>query len=192
MYFPKPFITFYDACLCLILMPVKQPFFQYPPNINMLDLATIVSLYRSRGEPYKAAPGEIIACAHEKKIIKQSKTWFGLHFSQTAWDEMLTDGSEGFPLTEAEFNILGMVYTPVSPEQDKEYIEQHCGIISQMAFMIFGDLRQYGFIEQEDDEVPEFGLTTKGKEALEGLSWRLYESEYSEDLLLANKPGTAK
>lgn len=175
-------------------MPTEQPYFQYPPNINMLDLATIVSLYRSRGEPYKAAPGEIIACAREKKIIKQSKTWFGLHFSQSAWDEMLTEGSEGFPLTVAEFNILGMVYTPVSPQQDKEFIEQHCGIVSQMAFMIFGDLRQYGFIKQEDgeDSEPEYGLTTKGEEALEGLSWRLYEREYDEELLLARASDSNK
>ena len=163
----------------------------------MLDLATIVSLYRSRGEPYKAVPGEIIACAREKRIIKQSKTWFGLHYSQPAWDEMLTEGSEGFPLTEAEFNMLGLVYTPARPGQDKEFIEQHCGIIPQMAFMIFGDLRQYGFIEQEeveeeDEKEPIFGLTTKGMEALEGLSWRLYEQEYSEELLLANKPEAAK
>lgn len=189
----KPLITFYTCHFLFVydtgdqisLMPPKSPYFQYPPNINMLDLATIVSLYRSRGEPYKVEPGEIIACAGEKKIIKQSKTWFGLHYSQSAWDEMLTEGSEGFPLTEVEFNILGMVYTPVSKQQNKEFIEQHCGIISQMAFMIFSDLRHYEFIKQDDDL--SYGLTTKGEEALEGLSWRLYDCEYNEDLLLFNK-----
>lgn len=174
------------------------PLFEYPPNIGMLDLATIVSLYRSRGKPYKAAPGEIIACAREKKVIRQSKTWFGLHYSQEAWDEMLTDGSEGFPLTEAEFNILGMVYTPVHPGQDRSYIEHHCGIIPRMAFMIFGDLRDYHFIEQEDadedddEQEPVFGLTTKGMDALEGLSQRLYQQEYSEALLLPNKADAKK
>ena len=32
--------------------------FQYPPNIHELDLATMVSMFRSRGEPRKAPPGE--------------------------------------------------------------------------------------------------------------------------------------
>ncbi len=73
--------------------------FSYPPNLHELDLATLVSMYRDRGIPKKAKPGEYFGCRVTQKLIKEGKWWFGQYYSQQAWDEMLTKGCEGYPLT---------------------------------------------------------------------------------------------
>ncbi len=156
--------------------------FQYPPNVRTLDLATLVSIYRSRGEPYEVPPGDVVSCCVYKTILRHSKRWFGLHYSQKAWDSMLTPSSEGYPLTEVEFNILGLVAEPPQARISREFIEQNCGIIPQLAFLIFNDLKQFGFIEEPDEYIYE--LSERGEKALDGLSRRLYESPFREELLI--------
>ncbi len=52
-------------------------YFSYPPNLHTLDLATLVSMYRERGLPKKAKPGEYFGCALTQKIVKDGKWWFG-------------------------------------------------------------------------------------------------------------------
>ena len=39
----------------------------------MLDLATVVSMYRGRGEPVKAPAGEYFGCAHSFKLVREAK-----------------------------------------------------------------------------------------------------------------------
>lgn len=164
-----------------LMKQVKAHIFEYPPNVRTLDLATLVSLYRSRGEPYKVPAGEVVACYLHKTLLKHSKRWFGLHYSQKAWDSMLTPGSEGYPLTEVEFNVLGLVAEPPQARISREFIEQNCGIIPQLAFLIFNDLKQFGFIEEPDEYI--YQLSDRGEKALDGLSRYLYDAPFDENLL---------
>ena len=86
--------------------------FSYPPNLQELDLATLVNLYRERGEILKPqGQDNYVACAVTKKLLREAKSWFGLFYSQEAWDSLLTKNSGGYPLTEAEMNALGLVYS---------------------------------------------------------------------------------
>lgn len=86
--------------------------FRYPPNIHELDLATMVSMFRSRGEPRKAAPGEYFACAYSKELLKEAKWWFGLYYSQDIWDALLTKGSEATLLLTLILMYLVMYMSP--------------------------------------------------------------------------------
>ena len=112
----------------------SKQFFSYPPNLHELDLATLVSMYRDRGIPKKAKPGEYFACSVTSKLIKEGKWWFGQYFSQQAWDETLTKGCEGYPLTEVEMNILGLVYAADDEAPKRDYVEQNCGAIGKQMY----------------------------------------------------------
>ncbi|MEX2397082.1 MAG: hypothetical protein WD491_08660 [Balneolales bacterium] len=159
--------------------------FQYPPNLNSLDLASIISLYRSRGEPSNASAGDYFGCAATFKLIKKAKTWFGLTYSQSAWDALLTKDSKGFPLTEVELNILGMAHIPPDPDTDRTVIEKKCGILPQLAFLIVNDLKQFGFLEE--DEIGKLSVTKSGEDALHGIALRLFDRHFSPDMLLCNR-----
>ncbi len=156
-------------------------FFMYPPNLQMLDLASMVGMYRSRGEPRKAPSGEYFACAKSKKLVKEARIWFGLYYSQTAWDQLLTKDSSGYPLTETEFNILGMTIYPPDDNSHRSHIESQTGIVPQLAFLIVNDLRQFGFIHEFDNGT--LGMTSKGQKALEGFARRLYERKFAPEML---------
>ena len=156
-------------------------FFQYPPNIQILDLATLVSLYRQRGEPYDVPATEIVSCSITHRIIKRSKRWFGLHYSQKAWDSLLTTGSEGYPLTPAEFNILGLAYAPPDAILERDFAQKNCGTTVELAYLIINDLVQFGFLRAETDY--ELMLTDRGEMALDGISRRLYGTEFKPELL---------
>jgi hypothetical protein len=158
--------------------------FQYPPNVRTLDLATLVSMYRSRGEPYKIPKGDEVACCLTKNLLKHSKRWFGLHYSQKAWDSLLTTGSEGYPLTEVEFNVLGLIHSPPQLRIGREFVEQNCGIIPQLGFLIFNDLRQFGFIIEPEEHL--YKLSERGEKALDGISRRLFETEFQKKNLWIN------
>ncbi len=161
----------------------KKLYFKYPPNMRTLDLATMVSLYRSRGEPRKA-DREIIACSETHKIIKSYKYWFGLHYSQEIWDKMLTKGCEGYPLTETELNVLGLCLAPPQKPLDRDFIEKSCGVLPQLAFMIINDLKQFGFLEETEGH---FSITERGIKALDGISYRIYDKKFTPELLIYHK-----
>ncbi|MEX1137406.1 MAG: hypothetical protein WEB89_10920 [Balneolales bacterium] len=164
----------------------KTPlYFQYPPNLNSLDLASIISMYRSRGEPTNASAGDHFGCAATYKLITKAKTWFGLFYSQAAWDALLTKGSQGYPLTVVEMNILGLAHMPPTPETDRTYIEKKCGILTQLAFLIVNDLKQFGFLAEDEDG--KLSITEPGEKALQGISQRLFEKRFSPDMLLINR-----
>lgn len=129
--------------------------------------------------------GEHISCAVTGNLLRQSKRWFGLHYSQKAWDKMLTTGSEGYPLTETELNVLGLIYNPPVSRVDKEFIGQHAGLVSQLVFLIYNDLRQFGFLEEANDG--SVSLSRRGEIALDGVCRRLYESSFSPDYLIYHK-----
>ncbi len=160
-------------------------YFQYPSNLKVLDLATLVSLYRSRGEPYKVPAGDIVACSMTRRLLKISKRWFGLHYSQKAWDSMLTTGSDGYPMTEAEMNILGLFHSPPVEDIDREFVENNCGITSQMAFLVVNDLKQYGFLE--GDSEGHFTVSSRGLRALDGIARRIYDKKFKPDMLIYNR-----
>lgn len=94
---------------------------------------------------------------------------------------MLTTGCEGYPLTEVEFNVMGLVKAPPQPRISREFIEQNCGIVSQLGFLIFNDLRQFGFIDEPEDHI--FELSHRGEIALDGLSRGLFDTGFKPDLL---------
>lgn len=157
-------------------------YFQYPANLHTLDLASMVQLYRQRGEPYEVRSSEALACAVSRKILKTCKKWFGLYYSQKAWDQLLTSGSEGYPLTDVELNIMGLFLVPPIENMTRSFVEANAPVISQFAFLIVNDLKQFGFIEET--EIPDqFVLTTMGIKALDGLSRRIYEKKFSPDML---------
>lgn len=155
--------------------------FRYPPNIHVLDLATMVNMYRSRGEPRKAAPGEYIACSITQELLKDAKWWFGQYYSQETWDELLTKGSEGFPLTDIELNVLGHVFAAEEEVQHREIIEKSAGITEKLAYLIVNDLRVFGFLSE--DESGFLRITPRGEKALHGIARRIYEKRFMPEML---------
>lgn len=155
--------------------------FRYPPNIHELDLATMVSMYRSRGEPRKAAPGKYLACTVSRNLLKEGKWWFGLYYSQKAWDSLLTSGSEGYPLTEMEMNVLGLVLASGEEPAHRETIEKNCGAIPKLAYLIVNDLKQFEFLRE--DEHGYLMVTPRGERALQGISRRIYEKRFTVEML---------
>lgn len=160
-------------------------YFSYPPNLHELDLATLVSMYRERGIPKKARPGDYFACTVTQKLIKEGKWWFGRYFSQQAWDELLTKSCEGYPLTDVELNVLGMALAADGNPPQRDFAEQHCGAVSKLAYMIVNDLKEFGFLSIDDQE--RLMITPRGEKALQGIARRLYEKKFSPEMLLINQ-----
>lgn len=157
--------------------------FKYPPNLQELDLATMVNMYRDRGEPRKAAPGRYLACGVTHKLLKNAKWWFGLYYSQPAWDSLLTKSSEGYPLTEAELNALGLVFALEEEPPHREYVEERLGVLPKLAYLILNDLTQFGFLRE--DEHGYLNITSGGERALHGICRRIYKKRFTPEMLLA-------
>jgi hypothetical protein len=164
------------------MKPTGKPLFQYPSNIKELDLATLVSMYRKRGEPVEAPAGEYFGCALTHKVIRKAKWWFGLTYSQEAWDQLLSDQANGYPLTQIEFNILGLAkINRFEQDVDRSFFEANAGTVSQLAFMIINDLKQFGFLEGEGKD--EIFITPMGEKALNGLARRIYDQPFTRNML---------
>ena len=159
----------------------SNDFFSYPPNLQMLDLASMVGMYRMRGEPRRAPSGEYFACCRSRKLIKEAKYWFGLFYSQSAWDQLLTKDSGGYPLTQIEFSVMGFCVYPPEENNHRSAIESHTGFIPQLTFLIVNDLKQFGFIQEYDNGL--LAITNTGQKALEGFAKRVYEARFSADML---------
>lgn len=155
--------------------------FRYPPNLQELDLATMVSMYRDRGEPRHAAPGKYLACAVTHKLLKNAKWWFGIYYSQQAWDSLLTKNSDGYPLTEAELNALGLIYTLASDPPQREFVEKNLGVLSKLGYLIVNDIQQFGFLEESEHGF--LTITPSGERALHGVARRLYGKRFTPDML---------
>ncbi len=162
-----------------------QHYFQYPGNLHEIDLATLVSMYRDRGIPKKAKPGEYFACAKTGNLIKEGKWWFGQYYEQKAWDQTLTKGCEGYPLTEVELNILGMAFAVDDEAPKRDYVEQHAGTISKLSYMIVNDLKEFGFLSM--DEQKRLLITPRGEKALQGVARRIYGKKFHPDMLRVNQ-----
>lgn len=172
-------------------MQIKSTdFFVYPPNLKVLDLASIVGMYRTRGEPRRAPSGEYFACARSRKLVREAKYWFGLYYSQPAWDQMLTKDSSGYPITDVEFAILGMTIYPPDDNSHRSNIEAHAGTIPQMSFLIVNDLRQFGFIQDYDNGM--LGITSNGHRALEGFARRAYDRKFTHEMLTVYRGSYAR
>lgn len=165
------------------MQKISDFLFKYPPNLQELDLATMVSMYRARGEPRKAAPGKYLACAISRKLLKEAKWWFGLYYSQPAWDELLTKSSEGYPLTEAELNLLGLIVASRAEPPHREYVEKNIGVIPKLAYLIVNDIKQFGFILEDDQGF--LRITPRGERALQGIARRLYGKRFTPEMLVA-------
>ncbi|NGP87493.1 hypothetical protein [Fodinibius halophilus] len=163
----------------------SNTFFSYPPNLHELDLATLVSMYRDRGIPKKAKPGEYFACKVTEKLIKEGKWWFGAYYSQKAWDETLTAGCEGYPLTEVELNVLGLVYSAADEAPRRDYVEQNSGAVGKLAYMIVNDLKEFGFLSIDDQD--RLLITPRGEKALQGVSKQIYGKKFKPDMLRVNQ-----
>lgn len=163
----------------------SDTYFSYPPNLHVLDLATLVSMYRERGIPKKARPGEYFACALSRKLIKEGKWWFGQYYSQQSWDELLTKSCEGYPLTEVEMNVLGMAYTAGDEPPNRDEVEQKCGAVPKLAYMIVNDLKEFGFISVDDQN--RLMITPRGEKALQGIARRIYDKKFTPEMLRVNQ-----
>lgn len=161
-------------------------YFRYPPNIHELDLATMVNMYRSRGEPRKAQPGQPFACASTGHLLREAKWWFGLYYSQSTWDELLTKGSEGFPLTDVELNVLGLVFISEDEPPHREYVEKNAGVTEKLAYLIVNDLRSFGFLDEDDSGF--LRITPRGEKALHGIARRIYEKRFMPEMLKTFTP----
>ncbi|HYW35966.1 MAG TPA: hypothetical protein VE868_11200, partial [Balneolaceae bacterium] len=170
---------------CTIMQEKTASYFTYPPNLHELDLATLVSMYRERGIPKKARPGEYFGCALTQKMIKKGKWWFGRYYSQQAWDQLLTKGSEGYPLTEVEMNILGLAMVAEGEPPTRDYLEQHAGTVPKLAYMIVNDLKEYGFLSVNNQD--RLLITPRGEKALQGIAHRIYDKKFSADMLAINR-----
>ena len=159
--------------------------FRYPTNLNILDLASLVGMYRNRGMPIKAEPGNYFCCAQTHRLVKEAKNWFNLQYCQAGWDNLLTPNSNGYPLTSVEFNIMGVIQSVSKSEVNRELLETSCGIVSQLAYIIVNDLRGFGFIHE--DEFGHFELTHDGERALQGFAKRVYDKRFSPDMLIMNR-----
>ncbi len=165
-------------------MEKKSDFiFSYPPNLQELDLATMVNLYRERGEPRKADPSGYIACAVTKKLLKEAKSWFGLYYSQSAWDSLLTKSSGGYPLTEAEMNALGLIFASTDEPPHREYVEKQIGVIPKLAYLILNDIKKFGFIREDDQGF--LMITPSGERALQGIARRIYNKRFTPEMLVS-------
>lgn len=160
-------------------------YFSYPPNLHELDLATLVSMYRDRGIPKKAKPGEYFACTVTDKLIKEGKWWFGRYYSQEAWDDTLTSGCEGYPLTEVELNILGLVYSGGNEPPRRDYVEKNSGAVGKLAYMIVNDLKEFGFLSLDDHD--RLLITPRGEKALQGISKQVYGKKFKPGMLKINQ-----
>ena len=156
-------------------------YFSYPPNIHDLDLATMVTMYRSRGEPKKATPGGYLACAITGRLIREGKWWFGLYYSQESWDDLLTNGSEGYPLTDTEFTILGMTHAAGDAGLHREEVEKRCGVPPKLAYLIINDMKQFGFLMESRSGL--LTISDRGNRALNGISRRIHGKRFSPDFL---------
>ena len=163
--------------------------FSYPPNLHELDLATLVSMYRERGIPKKARPGEYFACALSKKLIKEGKWWFGQYYSQQSWDQLLTKSCEGYPLTEVEMNVMGMALASGDEPPKRDFVEQQCGAVPKLAYMIVNDLKEFGFLSVDDQD--RLMITPRGEKALQGIARRIYDKKFSPEMLRVNQSETA-
>ncbi len=159
--------------------------FKYPANLNVLDLATLVSMYRDRGAPKKASPGNYFACALTNNLIKDGKRWFGHYYSQQAWNKLLTKSCEGYPLTEVELNILGLAMAAGNEPPARSCAEQHSGAIEKLAFMIVNDLKEFGFLSLNDQD--RLLITPRGEKALQGIAQRIYGKKFNSQMLAVNK-----
>lgn len=155
--------------------------FSYPPNLQKLDLATLVNLYRERGEILKALAGNYVACAITKKLLKEAKSWFGLFYSQDAWDSLLTKNSGGYPLTEAEMNALGLIHVNREEPPHREYVEKNTGTLPKLAYLMINDIKQFGFIKE--DQSGFLTITPTGEKALQGIARRVYGRTFTSEML---------
>lgn len=161
-----------------------KPYFRYPANISVLDLATLVSMYRDRGMPKKAQAGQYLACTLDNKLIKEGKWWFGQHYSQEAWNTLLTRNSEGYPLTEVELNIMGLTMVGDGQPPHRTDVEENSGTIEKLAFMIINDLKEFGFLSLDDQE--RLLITPRGRKALQGISYRIHQKRFGPEMLAVN------
>ena len=161
-------------------------YFKYPPNIGELDLATMVNMFRTRGEPRKAGPGQHYACAISGHLLREAKSWFGLYYSQKTWDNLLTKGSEGFPLTDVELNVLGLVYVSEEEPPHREYVEKNSGVTEKLAYLIVNDLRSFGFLDEDDSGF--LRIPPRGEKALHGIARRIYEKRFMPEMLKTFTP----
>ena len=155
--------------------------FKYPPNLQQLDLATMVSMYRDRGNPVTAPPGTYLACAVSRKLVKEAKAWFGLHYSQASWDALITKSSEGYPLTEAELNALGLTLISADRPPHREVVETSLEVPQKLGYMIINDLQTFGFLIE--DEQGTLAVTPRGERALQGICRRIYQKKFSPVML---------
>lgn len=163
---------------------VDKQYFKYPSNLKVLDLATLVSMYRDRGSPKKASAGEYFTCALNNNLIKEAKWWFGQFYSQSAWNDMLTRNSEGYPLTDVELNIMGLVMASNDEPAHRAEVEQNSGTLEKLAFMIVNDLKEFGFLSLDDQE--RLLITPRGRKALQGISYRIYQKRFGPEMLAVN------
>lgn len=159
----------------------EEVFFQYPVNMSQIELASLILMYRGRGEVIKASPSSFLCCALENRLIKQAKSWFGKVYSQEAWDRMLSPDALGYPLTPLELHILGYAsQTQGNQTYTRDVVDRYLDLPPSFGYVLINDLISFGFLQANDNYLL---ITELGEKAMNGLSRRLYKKRYKQDML---------
>lgn len=152
----------------------------YPGNLQSLDLATMVHLFRNRGEPRRAAGGDYFFCVNSLDLVKEARNWFGVHIGIQAWDRMMTPHSNGYPLTAVEIRLLGSIRYCEGQCRPRSDLESEAEVHPQLLSLIIRDLIQFGFLTDEDSLLR---VSADGERALHGYSRHYFGKTYYPGLL---------
>ncbi len=114
----------------------------------------------------------------------------GQYYSQEAWNKLLTKSCEGYPLTEIEMNVLGLAQVANEGPPKREYVEQNCGALSKLAYMIVNDLKEFGFLSLNEQD--RLMITPRGEKALQGIARRMYDRKFNANMLFVNQANSSR
>jgi hypothetical protein len=83
-------------------------------------------------------------------------------------------------------NVLGL--TKIQPGDTKpvrSFVEQSCGISPKLCFLIVNDLKQFDFLEEDEESL--LTITGEGEKALQGIAKRIYDQSFDEEMLFVNR-----
>jgi ribosomal protein S19E (S16A) len=81
--------------------------------------------------------------------------------------------------------VLGLVYSADEEAPSRDFVEQNCGAVSKLAYMIVNDLKEFGFLSLDDHD--RLLITPRGEKALQGVAKKIYGKKFKPDMLKVNQ-----
>ena len=124
--------------------------FSYPPNLQELDLATLVNLYRERGEVLKALDGKLRGLRNHKKTAEggQIVVWSFLQPGRLGLSPYKKLGR--LSINGSRNERPGLVYSNRKEPPHREFVEKNIGTLPKLAYLIINDIKQFGFIKEDE------------------------------------------